>query len=98
VRVQEVRTKPPRQFVDAPRGGAHFIQINPARQPRQHRRRRRGAMETPAVDLLLQCRWSKVLGRGEVERFPAQPPLLAQDGRGAEGVAAVQGQRVVEDV
>ena len=49
-------------------------------------------------DRLLRRLRRVVLGRGELQRLPAERALLAQDRERAERVAAVQRQRVVEDV
>jgi hypothetical protein len=40
----------------------------------------------------------ELLGAGDMEGFPAQLALLAQDVGAAEGVAGMQRQGVVEDV
>jgi hypothetical protein len=39
-----------------------------------------------------------MLGRGDEHRLPAEPVVLAQDGTGTNGVAAVDRQGVVNDV
>ena len=58
----------------------------------------RTAVEIEAIDLFVGRCAVALLGRREVEGLPAEGALLPQDRRGAEGVAAVQGNGVVEDV
>ena len=55
-------------------------------------------MKAPAVDVLDVAARLAVARRGELQRLPAERALLAQDGQRAERVAAVQRQRVIEDV
>ena len=59
---------------------------------------RRRAVEAQTVGVFFGLRAEALLGCGEVEGLPAQRRLLAQDGRRAEGIAAVQWQRMIEDV
>ena len=59
----------------------------------------RRAVEVPAVHRLVFGRRRRgVLRAGQVEGLPAQLALLAQQGQRAEGVAAVQRDRVIQDV
>ena len=67
----------------------------PARQPPSAHAR---AVEVKAVHVFLVRRRAVVLGRREVQRLPAERALLLQDRERPEGVAAVQRNRVVEDV
>jgi len=60
--------------------------------------RQRCTIEAQAVDFLERCGVFALLGRGQVEGLPAQPPLFAQQCGGTEGVATVQRDGVVEDV
>ena len=56
------------------------------------------AKKRPAIDLLLRNIRTRMFGRGQVEGFPAERALLLQDGQGPEGVAALQRDRMVQDV
>jgi len=91
VGVDEVGLKLVDELVDAARGEAH-LRNEPGALGRQR------AVKAQAISLFhLDCR-EALLRRGQVKRLPAQRALLAQDGRGAEGVAAMQREGVVEDV
>ena len=91
-----VRTcKLARELLEPRLGSTHQAQFVDAGGPRF---RHRAAVETQAVDVLDVVRGRPLLGRSQVERLPAQRTLLTQDGRSAEGVAAVQRNGVIEDV
>jgi hypothetical protein len=55
-------------------------------------------MEMPAIHLLLKGVTRALLGRGQMIGLPAQAALFPQDRNSAEGVAAMQGQGVIENV
>ena len=57
-----------------------------------------GAVEAQAIHVVERGGCFALLGRGEVEGFPAQGALFAEQGGGTEGVAAVQRDGMVEDV
>ena len=60
--------------------------------------RARRTVKVPAVDVFLRRRTADVFGRSQVKCFPAQAPLPVQDRQGAECIAAVQRNRMIEDV
>ncbi len=94
--VQHVRLHAARHFQQARLGGLHERVLGQAGQPGAGGRGR--AEEVPPVHGFFRAAGGAVLGAGEVEGVPAQPALLAQQGQRAEGVAAVQGDGVVQDV
>ena len=60
--------------------------------PRRHRR----TVEMPTVYNFFLCIAMGVLGRSEVECFPAQLALLTQNREGSKGIAAMQGDGMVQ--
>ena len=95
VRMQDVRLQFARKLLQPRFSSTHQAQFVDAGRPCF---RHRASVETQAVDVLDVSRRLALLGRGQMKGFPAQRPLLTQDSRGAEGVAAVQRDGVVEDV
>ncbi len=97
--MDDVRANFPRDFFQA---GFELLHQAPVRlttgQAGQAPSGDRGAVEVQAIDVFERRCGFALLGRGEVKGLPAQRALLAQERRGAEGVAAVQRNRVVEDV
>ena len=55
-------------------------------------------MKPEAIDVFLDLTRVSMLRAGQLSCRPAESPLLAQDGEGPEGVAAVNGNRVIENV
>ena len=93
--MQDVRFVEADQFLQSRLGGVHLAEV--AAQA-GHGRRGRRAVEGPAVDRFLLGFARALLGRGEMQGLPTEAPLLVQEGQGAESIAAVQRNRVVEDV
>ena len=50
------------------------------------------------VNVFVQGICGALLGGGQVEGLPAQPALLAQDGKRPERIATMQRNRVIQDV
>jgi hypothetical protein len=98
VRVQDVRLDLRDDLGQAPGQAVDHLFLVQHRQFGQRSARGRGAVEVQAVDGFFQIVAGMLLGAGHMEGFPAERALLAQDRAGAEGVAAVQRDRVVEDV
>ena len=69
----------------------HQRQFLGDRQAGERTGRHRSPVEAQAVDILYGRRCFPLLGRREVKGFPAEGALFAQERRGTEGVAAVQG-------
>jgi len=95
MRVQHIGLQLARELLQPRLGGTHQAQLVDAGGPRFGHR---AAVEAQAIDVLDVSRYLALLGRGQVKRLPAQRTLLTQDGRSAEGVAAVQRNGVIEDV
>jgi hypothetical protein len=98
VRVQHVRPDLARHFQQSRGEAVDDGQLVEQRQAVEQPRGGRGAVEAEAVDLFMRLWRRPLLGAGQVERFPAERALLLQDRAGAEGVAAVQRNRMVEHV
>ena len=99
MRVEDVGVE---ALAPAPRCAARVARISAQIADARHARRRalaeRRAMKAPTVDVLDLAARLAVARRRELQRLPAERPLLAQDGQRAEHVAAVQRKRVIEDV
>ena len=98
VGVQHVRLDLRDDLGQAPGESVDDFLLAQHRQFRQRALRFRGTEEVQAVDRLFQHVAGMLLGAGDVEGFPAERALFAQDRAGTEGITAVQRDRVVEDV
>ena len=96
--MQDVRPHLLDHLGDPPAHGRHQPQFADSRQLRSSVGVERSAEEMPVVDRLLGDRRRTLLRRSEMEGLPAAPTLLAQQGERAKRVAAMQRQRMVEDV
>src|SRR6202030_1732498 len=76
----------------------HHPQLRHRRQAGEPRAVERRAEEMPAVDRLFETLGALLLRAGEMGRVPSEPPLLSQYRQRAKRVAAVQWERVIEDM
>ena len=93
-----VRSYSARDFLETPRGSSHQAHFPDARKVGEPPWLPKRSIKTKPVDLFLGCTGNKVLGTRQLECIPAQSALLAQDRSGAKGVAALQWERVIENV
>ena len=97
VGVEDIRAPFARDGFDAASQRADFL---PFRQPRRARRLARCAVKREAIVQFELCPGERrgVAQAGEAAHFMPQPFLRLEDRARAEGVAALQRQRVIEDM
>ena len=98
MRVQKLRPDLSRDCVQPARKRAHHHDLRHRRQSRQPLAGERCAEEMPAVYGLFQALGAILPRTGEMSRFPPEPLLLLQYRQGTERIAAVQRQRMIEDM
>ena len=96
VRMQDVRANLLDHLGDTRFVYLHFPQFAQTGQALGQRARR--AVEVPAVHVVFATRGHPLARRGEMKRLPAERALLAKYRDGPKGVAAMQRQRVIEDM
>src|SRR5574340_1275395 len=85
-------------LLDAVGGFTHQLDLCESRNTFKQPARRQRAIEMPAVHLFFVSRHQPLFRAGKMERFPAQRSLLLEDRQCAESVAAVQRNRMIENM
>ena len=98
MRVQDVGPNLARHLVETTLRRAHQRKLAQNRKLPQQPGLPQGPVEVEPVDVLLGHARRRVLRARKVESLPPDAPLFAQDRPRAERVAAVQWDRVIEDV
>src|SRR5450432_4180786 len=98
VSMQDVGTYRARHFFETPRRCAHLRHFPDAGQAVKRAWFPRRSVEMKTVDVFFQCAGHGMLRTRHMERLPAQAPLLAQDRTRAERVAALERDRMVENM
>ena len=96
--MEDVRLFHRGDFLDAPGQGTDHIPLVEAGQPEQGVATGRRAVEVQAIHRFLGLCAGALLEPSHMDGMPAQGALLTEDVGAAEGVAAVQGDGVVEYV
>src|SRR5437660_6305684 len=98
VRVQDLRANFTDHFIEPPVEVADDRQLANPRQPGGEPGRHPGPQKLPFTDALSRRSRRVMLAAGQQYRLPAQRPLLVYNAEGAIDIAALERQRMVEDV
>ena len=79
MRMQDVRLELPYQLLDTPAGRRHFLHVDRPGNARQSRSAGKAFDENANLPRHRHSARLTVPGCRELQRFPAEPPLLAQD-------------------
>ena len=85
-------------FGEAPRGRTHLGNLTDHGQAVGKALDRRRPEELPVINGLVGVKLRRVLGRRQMERLPAPRTLVCENRQRAKDVAALQRQRMVENV